>query len=411
MAPQVDAARLWRRLGEMAEIGATPGGGVHRLALSDEDRLGRDLFRSWCDAAGLETSIDALGNMFARRAGTQADAPPVLIGSHLDSQPMGGRFDGALGVLAALEVVETLNDEGVTTRYPIEVVNWTNEEGSRFPPAMVSSGVFAGVFGLDYALELADASGRTMGGELERIGYAGPDSVGGRNIKASFELHIEQGPLLELAGATIGVVTGVQGARWYDVRIAGVGTHAGPVPMSQRRDPVRGTARIVDRLFEIVQEFDDDARLAVGEIRPHPGSRNTVPGHVDFTVDMRHPVDFALSDLDAELRVLVAEVTQEMELDGHVEQIWHSPTVNFASECVDAVRTATEGFGYEGMDVFSGAGHDSVYLQRICPTAMIFIPCEGGVSHAESESITPEDAGSGANVLLHAALELAGPHR
>ena len=408
---RIDRARLWHRLMEMAEIGATAGGGVHRLALSDEDRAGRNLFRSWCDAARLETSIDALGNMFARRAGTDADAAPVLIGSHLDSQPMGGRFDGALGVLAALEVVETLNDEGVTTRHPIEVVNWTNEEGSRFSPAMVCSGVFAGVFELDYALRLADMSGLTMGDELERIAYTGPDPVGGRDIRASFELHIEQGPILELSDTSIGVVTGVQGARWYDVCIEGEATHAGPVPMGQRRDPVRGAARVLDRLYAIIREYDEDARLAVGEIRAHPGSRNTVPGRVDFTVDLRHPVDFALSDLDGELRVLVGEVSAEMELDGHVEQIWHSPTVHFATECVDAVRAAAGGLGYEHMDVFSGAGHDSVYLQRICPTAMIFVPCEGGVSHAESESITLDDAEAGANVLMHATLDLAGACR
>ena len=228
---------------EMAEIGATPSGGVHRLALSDADRGARDLFRSWCDAAGLETTIDTLGNMLARRTGTEDDAAPVLIGSHLDSQPMGGRFDGTLGVLAALEVVETLNDEGVTTRHPIEVVNWTNEEGSRFSPAMVCSGVFAGVFELDYALQLADANGFTMGDELERIGYTGPHPVGGRDIRASFELHIEQGPLLELSQMSIGVVTGVQGARWYNVRIEGEATHAGPTPMGQRRVRRGGAAR------------------------------------------------------------------------------------------------------------------------------------------------------------------------
>lgn len=393
---------------EMAEIGATPSGGVHRLALSDEDRGARDLFRSWCDAAGLETTIDTLGNMLARRTGTEDDAAPVLIGSHLDSQPMGGRFDGTLGVLAALEVVETLNDEGVTTRHPIEVVNWTNEEGSRFSPAMVCSGVFAGVFELDYALQLADANGFTMGDELERIGYTGPHPVGGRDIRASFELHIEQGPLLELSQMSIGVVTGVQGARWYNVRIEGEATHAGPTPMGQRRDPVRGAARVLDRLFVIVREYDEEARLAVGEIHTHPGSRNTVPGHVDFTVDLRHPVDSALADLDAELRALVAEVSAEMDVEGRVEQIWHSPTVHFEAECIDAVRAAAARLGYDHMDVFSGAGHDSVYLQRICPTAMIFVPCEGGISHAESESITSVDAEAGANVLLRATLELAG---
>lgn len=408
MTIRVDGARLWSRLTEMAHIGATPAGGVNRLALSDDDRTARELLRSWWETAGLRTTVDELGNMFGLRAGLDSEAEPVLIGSHLDSQPMGGRFDGALGVLAALEVVESLNEAGIATPHPIEVVNWTNEEGSRFAPAMACSGAFAGVFEVEYALDLQDASGCTLGEELVRIGYRGARPVGGRGIRASLELHIEQGPVLEVANKTIGVVTGVQGARWYDVRIEGEATHAGPVPMSRRRDPVRGAARVLDRLYEAVRDYDDDARLAVGEIGTHPGSRNTVPAHVDFTVDLRHPDDDALTELDGSLRSLVTRVTSEMALAGDVRQIWHSPTVRFASECVGAVRAAADTVGYSHMDVFSGAGHDSVYLQRICPAGMIFVPCAGGVSHAESESITLEDAEAGANVLLHATLQLAG---
>jgi N-carbamoyl-L-amino-acid hydrolase len=393
---------------EMARIGSTPAGGVSRLALSDEDRAARELLRSWWEAAGLRTTVDELGNMFGLRPGLDSDAEPVLVGSHLDSQPTGGRFDGALGVLAALEVVESLDAAGVATPHPIEVVNWTNEEGSRFPPAMACSGAFAGAFDVDYALELEDASGRTLAEELTRIGYRGARPVGGRGIRASLELHIEQGPILESASKTIGVVTGVQGARWYNVRIEGEATHAGPVPMSRRRDPVRGAARVLDRLYEAVRDYDDDAHLAVGEIGTHPASRNTVPAHVDFTVDLRHPEDDALTVLDASLRSLVTRVTDEMALVGDVRQIWHSPTVRFAPECIGAVRAASGALGYSQMDVFSGAGHDSVYLQRICPAGMIFVPCAGGVSHAESESITPEDAEAGANVLLHATVQLAG---
>ena len=405
---RVDGERLWTRLMEMAEIGATAAGGVHRLTLSDEDREARDLFIRWCRTARLKTSVDAFGNIFARRAGLDADAPPVVAGSHLDSQPMGGKFDGPLGVLAALEVVDTLNDRGIDTRHPIELVSWTNEEGSRFAPAMIGSGVFSGEFDLEWALAIEDASGATLGDELGRIDYAGPFPVGGRELRAAFELHIEQGPILESAGTTIGVVTGVQGARWYDVRVEGEATHAGPVPMRQRKDPVRGAARLLDRLFEMVREYDDDARLAVGVLGTVPGSRNTVPGQVDFTVDIRHPDDDALTDLDARLRSLVTAETEHMDLTGHVEQIWHSPTVRFADECVNAVRDAAGRMGYSHMDVFSGAGHDSVYLQRVCPTGMIFIPCEDGVSHAERENISPEDAEAGANVLLQAVLAVAG---
>ena len=389
-------------------MGGTPGGGVHRLALSDEDRAARDLFRGWCDGAGLTTSVDRLGNTFARRPGADDDLPPVLLGSHLDSQPSGGRFDGALGVLAALEVIETLNEAGLATVRPLEVVNWTNEEGSRFPPAMVCSGAFAGVFELEYALGRSDAAGRTIGEELDRIGYAGPAPVGGRPIAAALELHIEQGPILEEAGTTIGVVAGVQGMRWYDVRIEGEATHAGPVPLRRRRDPLRGAARVIDRLFASALESDEEARVTVGEFALRPGSRNTVPARVDFSVDLRHPDDVALEALDGRLRLLVDEVSREMGLDGRVEQIWHSPTVRFASECVRAVGDAAAALGYPQMSLFSGAGHDSVHLQRICPTGMVFVPCAGGVSHAEAESVDPADAEAGANVLLHAVLRLAG---
>lgn len=406
-ALRVDGRRLWARVMKMAEIGATPAGGVHRVALTDEDREGRDLFIDWCESAALEVSVDGIGNILARRPGRFRDAPPVVIGSHLDSQPSGGKFDGALGVLAALEAVETLNDHEIETKYAIEVVSWTNEEGSRFAPAMVASGVFAGVFDLDWARAIQDKWGVRMGDELRRIGYEGSDPVGGRDLRASIELHIEQGPILESAGTTIGVVTGVQGQRWYDVRIEGEATHAGPVPMKLRKDPVRGMARLLDRLFERVRGYDDQGRATVGVLETDPGSRNTQPASVRLTVDLRHPRDEDLTHLDGLLRELAAEVVEEMGLRCHIDEIWHSPTVQFGSECIAAVRSAADDLGYSHMDVFSGAGHDSVYLQRICPASMIFIPCEGGVSHAEHESITAADAEAGANVLLHAALTLA----
>ncbi|MGH6901130.1 MAG: allantoate amidohydrolase, partial [Geminicoccaceae bacterium] len=285
---RVNGERLWRSLMTMAEIGATPKGGVNRQTLTDEDRRGRDLFRKWCQEAGLQVSVDRMGSMFARRQGTKPDLPPVMLGSHLDSQPTGGKFDGALGVLAALEVIRTLNDHGIQTRAPLEVVNWTNEEGCRFPPAMIASGVFAGVFDLDYGLSRKDHAGRTIGAELERIGYAGDRPVGQRPIGALFELHIEQGPILEAEGQRIGIVTGGQGTRWYDCAVIGAETHAGPAPMESRRDALRGAAAMLVDIYEVAHRHAPAGRATVGEFQAYPGSRNTVPGRVRFTVDLRH---------------------------------------------------------------------------------------------------------------------------
>jgi N-carbamoyl-L-amino-acid hydrolase len=407
---RVDGARLWRSLMTMAEIGATPNGGVNRQTLTDEDRRGRDLFRTWCEEAGLHLSIDRMGSMFARRKGTDDNLPPVMLGSHLDSQPTGGKFDGALGVLAALEVVRTLNDRGVMTRAPLEVVNWTNEEGCRFPPAMIASGVFAGVFDLEYGLSRQDHAGRTIGEELRRIGYAGERPVGQRPVGALFELHIEQGPILEAEGQQIGIVTGGQGARWYDCEVIGAETHAGPAPMESRRDALRAAAAMLEDIYEIAHRHAPSGRATIGEFQVYPGSRNTVPGRVRFTVDLRHPEAATMDSMDQALREVFERARERHagRLELHLEEIWYAPPVAFDADCIAAVRQAAATLGFSAREIVSGAGHDAVYMARAVPTAMIFVPCRDGISHAEVEYASPEACADGANVLLHAVLARAG---
>jgi len=405
---RVNGERLWQSLMAMAEIGATAKGGVNRQTLTDEDRQGRDLFRRWCEEAGIEVTVDRMGNMFARRKGRDESRPPVLLGSHLDSQPTGGKYDGALGVLAALEVIRTLNERGIETEAPLEVVNWTNEEGVRFPPAMIASGVFAGVFDLDYGLSRRDHAGKTIGEELLRIGYAGDRPVGGREIGALFELHIEQGPILEQEGKRVGSVTGGQGARWYDGEVVGAETHAGPAPMESRRDALMHAARLLERIYRVALDRPPFGRATVGEFRAHPGSRNTVPGRVTFTIDIRHPDGDTLNAMHADLEAAFAEAHASTTLEHKLECIWHAPPVAFDPGCIDAVRRAAATLGIPAMEMVSGAGHDAVYIARVAPTAMIFVPCKDGVSHNEAEEASPEACEDGANVLLHAVLARAG---
>jgi N-carbamoyl-L-amino-acid hydrolase len=407
---RANGERLWQSLMTMAEIGALPNGGVNRQTLTDDDRRGRDLFRSWCEEAGLEVSIDRMGSMFARRKGTEDDRPPVMLGSHLDTQPTGGKFDGALGVLGALEVVRTLNDHGITTKAPLEVVNWTNEEGCRFPPAMIASGVFAGVFELDYGLSRKDHAGRTIGEELERIGYAGDRPVGQRSIGALFELHIEQGPILEAEGQRIGIVTGGQGARWYDCEVIGAETHAGPAPMESRRDALRAAAPLLEDIYQVAHRQGPSGRATVGEFQAYPGSRNTVPGRVRFTVDLRHPDGGTMDAMDRALGQAFerARARHEGRLEFQLEEIWYAPPVAFDADCIEAVRQAAKALGLSSREIVSGAGHDAVYMARVVPTAMIFVPCKDGISHAEAEYAAPEACADGANVLLHAVLARAG---
>ena len=393
----VNGERLWDSLMEMAQFGATPKGGCRRLALSDEDKAGRDRFVAWCEVAGCTVSIDRLGNIFARRPGRDNSLPPVVTGSHLDTQPHGGKFDGVFGVLAGLEVVRSLNDHGIETEAPIEVTVWTNEEGARFAPAMVASGVFGGAFELDYALGCADPDGKTMGEELERIGYA-----------ANFEAHIEQGPILEAENKTVGVVTDVQGIRWYDVTVIGKDSHAGPTPMAVRRDALVGAARMVEAVNGIGLGHQPNACATVGVLEVSPASRNTIPGEVYFSVDLRHPNGDTLDAMEADLHAACEKIAGEAKLEVTVEQIWDSPPVAFDAACVGAVRDAAGRLGYEHRDIISGAGHDAVYIARVAPTAMIFVPCADGLSHNEEESAESGDLAAGCAVLMHAMLDRAG---
>ena len=392
---------------EMAKIGATPKGGCKRLTLTDLDKQGRELFRRWCEAEGCTVKVDEMGNMFARRTGEDPSLPPVIVGSHLDTQPTGGKFDGVLGVLGALEVVRSLNDLKIKTRYPIEVANWTNEEGSRFAPAMVSSGVFAGVFTRDFAYSRVDSEGRTLGGELERIGFRGEEPVGGRPVHAYFELHIEQGPILEDENLDVGVVTHGQGQRWYEIRLTGFESHAGSTPMPRRKDALLGAARIVELVNAIGLSKAPLGVSTVGMLNPYPNSRNVIPGEVFMTCEFRHPIDATLSEMDAALKEGVEAITTKIGLTCDLKQVFYYPPVAFDPGCVEAVRRAAERFGYSHRDIVSGAGHDACYLARVAPSSMVFTPCVDGVSHNEAEDIKQEWSTAGANVLMHAVLEKA----
>ena len=404
----INGMRLWASLMELAQIGATPKGGVCRLAASDLDGEARRLFIRWCEETGCTVRIDKIGNIFARRAGRDPDQAPVMTGSHLDTQPTGGKFDGAYGVMAGLEIVRTLNDLGYETEAPIEIVAWTNEEGSRFSPAMVGSGVFAGVFDLAEGLARPDnVTGVTLGVELERIGFAGPEPVGHRPVAAYFEAHIEQGPILEAAQKPIGVVTGAQGQRWYEVTVTGQEAHAGPTPMPRRRDALVGAARMIDAVNRIGHAHAPYACATVGFLQVSPNSRNTIPGRVFFTVDFRHPEDAVLTVMDRELRQACAAAAAPIGLEIDVREFWYFPPTPFDPGLIGAVRNAAEAQGYAHQDIISGAGHDAVYMARVAPTAMVFVPCIGGISHNEIEDAKPDDLVAGCNVLLNALLETA----
>ncbi len=402
----IDKDRLWQRIADMAKIGATPKGGVRRLALTKEDKASRELFIDWCKALGCTIRIDAMGNIFARRAGIRNDLPAVLIGSHLDSQPTGGKYDGAYGVLAGLEVFETLNDLNLTTTFPLELVSWTNEEGARFAPAMLASGVFAGVFSLEYAYTRVDKNGITLGHALEDIGYKGPITTEEPQYYAALELHIEQGPILENIGKSVGIVTGVQGIRWYDLTITGEETHAGPCPMELRKDPVQKALQVLQQIYTSIREHGPEARVTVGTINTVPGVRNTVPNKVTATVDIRHPDGETLDNMHQILHALVNDNNDTDGVHVQLDEIWHAPPVRFNEKCIEAVRDATQTLNIPALEMVSGAGHDAVYLSRVMPTSMIFIPCKDGISHNENESIRIQDAADGTNVLLHAILHL-----
>jgi len=402
---QINADRLWQSLMDLAKIGATDKGGVRRLTLTDVDRQGREQFVRWCREAGLAVEVDGIGNIFARRAGADPGAPPVAIGSHLDSQPSGGKFDGAYGVMAGLEVVRALNDAGVKTRAPLEVVSWTNEEGSRFVPTLMGSGVFSGVFPLESILENTDVEGVSVRDALNRIGYAGQAKP--HKLGAYFEAHIEQGPVLEASKKTIGVVLGALGQRWFDVHIAGQDSHAGPTPMDTRKDALLAASRLVLEVNRIATTYPDYARGTVGFMQVKPNSRNVVPGEVRMTVDLRNAKDETLSGMVSELKNRVQEIEKQTRTTIAIQQVVYFPPSVFAPDLVASVREGAKAFGFSHCDIVSGAAHDAVYMARIAPTAMVFVPCEGGISHNEIENARPEDLAAGCNVLLQAALRCA----
>jgi len=404
--PSIDAQRLWSSLMELAKIGATPKGGVRRVTLTPADREGRERFALWCREAGLELRVDAIGNMFARRAGKDAGAAPVVMGSHLDTQPNGGRFDGAYGVMAGLEVVRALNDAGITTRAPLEVACWTNEEGSRFVPTMMGSGVFTGVYPLEDVLKNKDTDGVSVREALETIGYRGEAEPHG--VGAYFEAHIEQGPVLEDTRTTIGVVQGALGQRWFDVLVTGQDAHAGPTPMHLRKDAMLAAAQLTLEVNRIATSFPDCARGTVGHMQVKPNSRNVIPGEVRMTVDLRNARDTTLLSMKNQLTESVKAIARERRVDIDMKEVVYFPPSEFAPELVERVRAAAKRLGFSHRDIVSGAAHDAVYLARVAPTAMVFVPCEGGISHNEIENARPGDLAAGCSVMLEAVLGTAG---
>jgi N-carbamoyl-L-amino-acid hydrolase len=404
---KINGDRLWDSLMQMARIGPGVAGGNNRQTVTDEDGEGRHLFASWCKAAGLSMGVDQMGNMFARREGTDPDALPVYVGSHLDTQPTGGKYDGVLGVLGGLEIIRTLNDLDIKTRRPIVVTNWTNEEGTRYAPAMLASGVFAGVHTQDWAYARTDAKGLAFGDELARIGWRGEEPVGARKMHAFFELHIEQGPILEAEGVDIGVVTHGQGLSWTQVTITGKDSHTGSTPMPMRKNAGLGMARVLELVDQIAWGHAPDAVGAAGHIDVFPNSRNVIPGRVVFTVDFRSPVLSVIEDMEAQLKAGAQKICDDMGLGVEFEKVGGFDPVAFDEGCVSAVRNAAERLGYSHRNIISGAGHDACWINRVAPTAMVMCPCVDGLSHNEAEEISREWAAAGADVLMHAVVETA----
>ena len=399
----INPQRLWDSLMETAQMGATPKGGIKRLTVSDEDKRVRDWFKAECEKLGCVVEVDEVGNMFATRAGKRKDLAPIALGSHLDTQPTGGKFDGVLGVLGALEAMRTLVDMGYETNAPIMIVNWTNEEGSRFAPAMLCSGVYAGVFTPEYAYSREDRQGIKLGDELERIGYKGTHKAGAIKFSSMFELHIEQGPILEAESKMIGVVTGVQGMRWYEVTVTGQESHTGATPMGLRKNALLAAARMIDAINDVGTSHLPGV-ASVGLIENRPNSRNVVPGEVFFTVDLRHPDEKILDRMESSFRAMLPKIAGSLKVTYDEKCIWKSPAVKFAPELIECVRTGAKQAGFTSREMASGAGHDAAYIARVAPTTMIFVPCLGGISHNEAESTTLEECGAGAQVLLNAVL-------
>ncbi|MES0072920.1 Zn-dependent hydrolase [Mesorhizobium sp. M0058] len=405
---RINSDRLWDSMMEMAKIGPGIAGGNNRQTVTDEDGEGRHLFKRWCEAAGLEMGLDEMGTMFARREGADPSLPPVYVGSHLDTQPTGGKYDGVLGVLGGLEIMRSLNDLGIQTRHPIVVTNWTNEEGSRFAPAMMASGVFAGVLEQADVYQHTDKQGKKFGEELERIGWKGTEKVGGRKIHAFFELHIEQGPILEDEGIDIGVVTHGQGLKWLQVTLTGKEAHTGSTPMPKRRNAGLGMARVIELVHEIAMDYQPDAVGAVGHMEVFPNSRNIIAGRTVFTIDIRSPEKEVLDAMDGRIREGIDTICEALDIQYKVEQVGAFDPVTFDAGCVKAIRDAADRLGYSHRNIVSGAGHDACWINRVAPTAMVMCPCVDGLSHNEAEEITKEWAGAGADVLFHAVVETAG---
>ena len=404
---RIDAKRLWDSLMSMAQFGATPKGGVRRLTLTDIDRQGRNYFRARCEAAGLTVRVDEIGNMFARRAGGEPHRLPVLFGSHLDSQPSGGKFDGALGVIAGLEVMQSLNDLGIVTEAPVELINWTDEEGSRFGHSLMGSGVWSGVYTRDKVYALTDTEGTSVETALDTIGYRGPEPAKPFPADAYFELHIEQGPILEREHKEIGIVTGAQAQVWYDAVTIGQDSHAGTTPPSTRKDALVCAARIIDLVDRMMRARGEDGRGTVGQLLVSPNSRNVIPGEVRFSVEFRHPSDAEVDRLDAQFPREAGFIARDCGVTLELTQLFKIPAQPFDPACVDLVRQASARLGFSSREIVSGAGHDAVYVARHVPTAMIFTPCKDGLSHNEAESIKPEEAAAGRQVLFEAVLARA----
>lgn len=409
---EINSTRLWQSLMDLARIGATDKGGNCRLALTELDGQGRDLVVGWMKEAGLEITIDQVGNIFGRRPGRNPGLPPVATGSHIDTQPTGGKFDGCFGVMAGLEVMRTLQDHGIETEAPLELIIWTNEEGTRFVPVMMGSGVFCKIFPLETALSAVDVNGKSVRNELANIGYNGQAPVPDHELGSYFEAHIEQGPILEAADNVIGVVSGSLGLRWYDVTVTGMEAHAGPTPMPMRRDALYAATHLMQEVIRIALDYAPEGRGTVGVANVYPSSRNVIPGKVTFSVDLRHERADKLAEMDARLRAactaLANGTTTGYTVDVQLQDIQHFPPTPFTPELVNAVREQAEARGYSHQSIVTGAGHDAVYVARVAPTAMIFVPCKDGISHNEIEDAKPEHLEAGANVLLGALLERAG---
>ncbi|MDO9414993.1 Zn-dependent hydrolase [Pararhizobium sp.] len=405
---RINADRLWDSLMDMARIGPGIAGGNNRQTLTDEDGEGRKLFQSWAEDAGMSMGVDTMGNMFFTRPGTDADALPVYVGSHLDTQPTGGKYDGVLGVLAGLELVRSMNDLNIRTKHPIVVTNWTNEEGARFAPAMLASGVFAGVHTQDFAYDRKDPEGKRFGDELKRIGWQGDETVGARKMHAYFEYHIEQGPILEAEEKQIGVVTHCQGLWWLEFTLTGREAHTGSTPMNLRVNAGLAMARIVEMVQGVAMAEQPGAVGGVGQVFFTPNSRNVLPGKVVFTVDIRSPDKEKLDRMRAKIEAEAPRITEALGVGCSIEAIGHFAPVTFDPALVTAVRNAAERLGYRHMNLISGAGHDACWTARVAPSTMVMCPCVGGLSHNEAEEISKDWAAAGCDVLLHAVVETAG---